>query len=201
MHTRQCEVFLDYVTLSLLSSTHYSPQKYDAAQNEYIFRDKYYGRGLSEVGFREELRSFLHNGVQFRGDLLSDIIVTLEELVRVVERQDSYRFFSSSLLIIYDGAECPEDERGSPRTNGTGTPPVSSQQHTPLMGSNDQPTISPTTQYGHSLKEMRLSVDIRMIDFNHSVHDAGRYSGPDTGYLLGLRSMIDVFSNMAKSEP
>ena len=101
------------------------------------------------MGFREELRSFLHNGVQFRGDLLSDIIVTLEELVRVVERQDSYRFFSSSLLIIYDGAECPEEGRVSSQTNGTATHPIDS-QHTHSRGARPPTPTSLSKQNGLS---------------------------------------------------
>ncbi len=131
-------------------------QKYDAARNEYLFRDKYYGRSLSEYGFREELRSFLDNGVRFRSELLSAIIDTLEELVDVIQRQDSYRFFSSSLLIIYDGAE------------GTGS------------------GCGLTSSLPQGLTDTRRMVDIRMIDFNSctaSGRDNNRYIGPDKGYL------------------
>ena len=70
----------------------------------------------------------------------------LEELQRVIERQDSFRFFSSSLLIIYDGAECAgvngvrvrggqsgrvRVDTEDTRTNGIATPPLSNHTHSP----------------------------------------------------------------------
>ena len=83
-------------------------QKFDASKNEYLFRDKYYGRSLDDEGFYQELRAFLHNGVCFRSDLIPSLLSMVQELRRVIERQGSYRFYSSSLLIIYDGAVTPE---------------------------------------------------------------------------------------------
>jgi hypothetical protein len=87
-----------------LLSQHYFLQKFDASKNEYLFRDKYYGRSLDDEGFYQELRAFLHNGVCFRSDLIPNLLSMVQELRKVVERQCSYRFYSSSLLIIYDGA-------------------------------------------------------------------------------------------------
>ena len=83
-------------------------QKFDASKNEYIFRDKYYGRSLDDEGFYQELRTFLHNGVCFRSDLVPSLLGMVQELKSVIRGQSSYRFYSSSLLIIYDGAVVPE---------------------------------------------------------------------------------------------
>lgn len=83
-------------------------QKFDASKNEYIFRDKYYGRSLDDEGFYQELRTFLHNGVCFRSDLVPSLLGMVQELRSVIRGQSSYRFYSSSLLIIYDGAVVPE---------------------------------------------------------------------------------------------
>ncbi len=76
---------------------------YNAVTDEYKFRDKYYGRDITEDGFRDSLREFVHNGVRVRVDLLSRLIGMLKELREVICRQDGYRFYSSSLLIMYDG--------------------------------------------------------------------------------------------------
>ena len=89
-------------------------QKFDASKNEYLFRDKYYGRSLDDEGFYQELRAFLHNGVCFRSDLVPSLLSMVQELRRVIERQGSYRFYSSSLLIIYDGAAVTPE----PTSNG-----------------------------------------------------------------------------------
>lgn len=200
-------------------------QKYDASKNEYMFRDKYYGRSLSEAGFQQELQSFLHDGVRFRAELLPNIIAMLKELVKVIQRQDSYRFYSTSLLIMYDGAqgEWPSnsatngitdnsEECGFPTTNGF----IDSSKECGISVSNgiadgsktltedryQQQTIE--KYLPQSLSEMRTSVDMRIIDFNKSTHagynDKVQYSGPDTGFLLGLHSLLDVFSQMLKSD-
>lgn len=69
----------------------------------YLCRNKYYGRGLSIDGFRQALYQYLHNGKALRQDLLEPILNKLRSLKTVLERQASYRFYSSSLLIIYEG--------------------------------------------------------------------------------------------------
>ncbi|XP_027859666.1 inositol hexakisphosphate kinase 1-like [Xiphophorus couchianus] len=65
--------------------------------------DKYYGSGLSVEGFHQALRQFLDNGKGLRRDLFEPIINNLRRLKVVLERQESYSFYSSSLLIIYGG--------------------------------------------------------------------------------------------------
>ena len=46
----------------------------------------------------------------------------------------------------------------------------------------------------------RTKVDIRLIDFAHATHkgmgDATIYSGPDEGLMLGLKSLITIFTNI-----
>ena len=128
----------------------------------------------------------------------------LEELQRVIERQDSFRFFSSSLLIIYDGAECAgvngvsvrgrqsgrvRVDTGETRTNGNATPPLINHTHSDF---NNLPTC-----HGCNFEQTRKHVDIRMIDFGRTSHtginDTVRYTGPDTGYLFGLHSVLESF--------
>ncbi|KAM9364499.1 inositol hexakisphosphate kinase 1 isoform 1-T3 [Pholidichthys leucotaenia] len=96
-------------------------QVYQLDTGHYLCRNKYYGRGLSIEGFRQALYQYMHNGKVLRRDLFDPILNKLRSLKAVLERQASYRFYSSSLLIIYEGKE-PE-----------GPPPVIStwQQKTP----------------------------------------------------------------------
>ncbi|CAG5977860.1 unnamed protein product [Menidia menidia] len=80
-------------------------QVYQLNTGHYLCRNKYYGRGLSIDGFREALFQYLHNGKGLRRDLFEPILNKLRSLKAVLERQASYRFYSSSLLIIYEGKE------------------------------------------------------------------------------------------------
>ncbi|XP_047440008.1 inositol hexakisphosphate kinase 1 [Mugil cephalus] len=95
-------------------------QVYQMNTGHYLCRNKYYGRGLSIDGFRQALYQYMHNGKGLRRDLFEPILNKLRSLKGVLERQASYRFYSSSLLIIYEGKE-PE----GPSVLGSGQ-----QQHT-----------------------------------------------------------------------
>lgn len=83
--------------------SHVSVQVYQLNTGHYLCRNKYYGRGLSIEGFRQALYQYMHNGKGLRQDLFEPILNKLRSLKAVLERQASYRFYSSSLLIIYEG--------------------------------------------------------------------------------------------------
>lgn len=147
------------------------------ATGHYLCRNKYYGRGLSNEGFCQALYQFLHNGTELRQDLFEPILSKLRSLKAVLERQASYRFYSSSLLIIYEGRE-PERAELSPEkdiTVGCQSPPL-------------DPLPAP-------------HIDVRMIDFAHSTFKGFRddqtvHDGPDRGYVLGLESLVDILERI-----
>ncbi|XP_053577116.1 inositol hexakisphosphate kinase 1 [Bombina bombina] len=137
-------------------------QVFQVATGHYLCLNKYHGRGLSTEGFRKSLYQYLHNGLQLRQDLFEPILVKLRRLTSVLESQASYRFYSSSLLIIYDGRDRP---RASPVDPQAVEPPPKVDvrmidfAHSTYKGFRDDPTV----------------------------HD-----GPDKGYVLGLRNLIRI---------
>ena len=162
-----------------------APQRYDSAKRVFVFQDKYVGRKLDVDGFHTTLRHYLFNGRRHRTDLVPDIVKMLEQLKRVIFEQNSYRFFSSSLLMVYEGNEdeIADKNHASVWPNGLHSPSCSLE-------------LSP-----EDLSVMRKRVDIRMIDFAHTTHqgfvnDPVHYQGPDKGYILGLNTLIDAFSRM-----
>ncbi|XP_050098165.1 uncharacterized protein LOC126579011 [Anopheles aquasalis] len=82
-------------------------QVYQADLDHYLKRDKYWGRELNEEGFKGALQSFFHNGYRLRVKVIAKVLDKLEQLRRVIEKQSSYRFYSCSLLIVYEGYEDP----------------------------------------------------------------------------------------------
>ncbi len=126
---------------------------YQIDSARYIFTDKYRGRVLTVDGFRSALVEFFDNGRTKRQDVLPEIIQRLESLYKTIDSLSKYRFYSGSLLIVYDG----------------------------LTQSN--------------------LIDIRMIDFAHSIYvpindettASNNPLGTDKDYLFGLERLIDVF--------
>lgn len=76
---------------------------YQAGVSQLMFMNKYQGRKLTLPGFKEAIYQFFHDGQRLRGELLSPVLRRLREMQAALESCESYRFYSSSLLIIYDG--------------------------------------------------------------------------------------------------
>ncbi|KAK2521740.1 Ip6k3 [Columba livia] len=157
-------------------------QVYQADKGHFLCRDKYYGRKLSAEGFRQTLQQFLCNGNQLRTELLEPIVLRLKALLAVIRRQSSYRFYSSSLLIIYDGQE--------PKEN---TAPLDNHLH----------FQKPNCATSHGTNPSR--VDVRMIDFAHTTFKGSKcnhttYDGPDHGYIFGLENLIKILQNISEGK-
>ncbi|XP_029799624.1 inositol hexakisphosphate kinase 3 [Suricata suricatta] len=156
-------------------------QVYQIDKKHFLCKDKYYGRKLSVEGFRQALHQFLHDGTRLRKELLEPIQSQLRALLSVIRNQSSYRFYSSSLLIIYDGQEPPE------RTSGGLHPPEALQ---PAHGSSSRGLYK---------------VDVRMIDFAHTTYKGSwnehtTYDGPDPGYIFGLENLIQILQDIQEGE-
>lgn len=169
---------------------------YKKNSGKFMCRNKYHGLKLHEEGFKQELITFLHNGLQFRTELIEPLLQRLRKLYKVIEKQHSYRFYSSSLLLMYEGdmentgettnsCSCSTKEREKGQSN----------QET-LNSNNSCSNLNNICQcFSH-----RCKVDVRMIDFAHTTHsgfsgDRTR-SGPDTGYLFGLKNLIRLLEEI-----
>ncbi|XP_060691769.1 inositol hexakisphosphate kinase 1 [Hemiscyllium ocellatum] len=162
-------------------------QVYQLDSGHYVCRNKYYGRSLSIEGFSKALYQFLHNGRYLRVDLFDAILLKLRTLKEVLEKQASYRFYSSSLLIIYDGKERKTDHRNK----STG---AMNQDNLQASTSSSSPSFSSSIQD-------QPKIDVRMIDFAHSTFKGFRddqtvHDGPDTGYLFGLENLISILEEI-----
>jgi inositol-hexakisphosphate 5-kinase len=69
-------------------------QRYDMREKEFVKRDKYWGRQLTETDFKQALLEFFHNGVRLRTKVIEKVLARLERLHSVIEKQSSYRFYS-----------------------------------------------------------------------------------------------------------
>lgn len=91
-------------------------QVYHVPTGVYHSVDKYHGRTLNDKSFQEMLKSFLHNSIEFRSELVNPIVSRLSQLIECLKGLNSYRFYASSLLIIYDG------DMGQSLSVGTSSP-------------------------------------------------------------------------------
>lgn len=151
------------------------------------------------------LYEFLHNGYGLRTDLIDPILESLRKLYATLADQNKFRFYSSSLLIMYEGSDYDESAEASTyMASSEATGPEGSHRDS----TNNQYKASDTAHWdsyhSHSSKEcprQQCKVDVRMIDFAHATHQGFRgdrtvHTGPDNGYLFGLENIVRMFESL-----
>ena len=150
-------------------------QVWNAKEHSYLFEDKYFGRDLKAGHeFQAALTRFLYDGLSYTSVSTHSAVLLekISKLEKIIRDLPGYRFYSSSLLMLYDGG-----------TKGT---PESAK--------------SARTASGDSPKKSKSSIDIKIVDFANCVTAEDELpesvpcpphepDGIDKGYLRGLRSL------------
>ncbi len=96
-------------------------QVWNAKEETYLFQDKYYGRNLKAGDeFQAALTRFLCNGISHES-VIPHILVALEKIAKlesIIRSLPGYRFYASSLLMLYDGAKAPTLDNRDAATKG-----------------------------------------------------------------------------------
>lgn len=195
------------------------PQVYQSDSGQLMFMNKYHGRKLTLAGFKEALYQFFHDGCRLRRELLSPVLRRLREMQAALEACESYRFYSSSLLIIYDGnpprapsrprhrggeegdedepSDDEEEEEDEEEEGGAFGFPRSSKSSAGGAGGSGSSSRS-----AHGVGEPSSpEVDVRMIDFAHTTcrhygEDSVVHEGQDSGFIFGLQNLITIISQL-----
>lgn len=171
-------------------------QVWNVKENAYVFEDKYYGRDLKAGReFQDALTRFFFDGVGYAA-VSRHIPVILEKLARLerlIRNLPGYRFYASSLLMLYDGSPSSEDH------------PIENPKLEPGPSSSSSPapkTASPTEK-----KPKRSPIELKIVDFANclTAEDPIPDSTPcppkdptgiDRGYLRGLRTLRIYFQRI-----
>ena len=169
-------------------------QTWNVKKQEYLFEDKYYGRDLKAGReFQDALTRFLYDGVSYRS-VTKKIPIILEKLAlleSMIRRLKGYRFYASSLLILYDG------EQQSASTN-------------PKVDYHGNGTKQPRLRRKASTDSYKPpDVQLKIVDFANCL--TGEDELPpnvpcpphhpddvDRGYLRGLRSLRMYFQRILR---
>ncbi|MCJ1435185.1 hypothetical protein MMC27_004557 [Xylographa pallens] len=167
-------------------------QVWNVRKQAYLFEDKYAGRDITEGrAFKDALTRFLYDGVSYVS-VARHIPVLLEriaKLEKIISKLPGYRFYASSLLLLYDGAPAAVEESSGPSPDPTA----------PLPKLPPEPPSSSSASLDRkSLPKSNITV--KLVDFANCVtaedslppgtpcppHDP---AGVDRGYLRGLRTL------------
>ncbi|KAG9353216.1 hypothetical protein JZ751_017792 [Albula glossodonta] len=195
-------------------------QVYQADSGKLMFMNKYHGRKLTLPGFKEALFQFFHDGRRLRHELLSPVLRRLREMQAALESCESYRFYSSSLLIIYDGEpthvrrprnRCGEEGDEDDLSEEEEDEEEEEEEEEEEGGAFGFPGAAAGGGSGSSSSGAVVSrasrgaggplVDVRMIDFAHTTcrhygEDSVVHEGQDSGYIFGLQNLITIISQL-----
>ena len=91
-------------------------QVFQEPTKKFLCHNKYYGRQLDVDGVKRTLHQFLNNGYVLRVGLIDTIVEKLQSLHEMIKKHPSYRFYGTSLLVMYEGRQ-PTTKHLSPTTS------------------------------------------------------------------------------------
>ncbi|KAK6384450.1 inositol polyphosphate kinase kcs1 [Exophiala oligosperma] len=163
-------------------------QTFDAKTQKATYEDKYYGRDLKAGReFREALTRFLYDGISYGSVArhIPTILHKLSKLESMVRRLPGYRFYASSLLMLYDAEPHKSREAEEATRNGIDIVQLKKREG----------------------KKWPPPIDIKIVDFANCV--TGEDELPpnaqappahphdiDRGYLRGLRTLKAYFERI-----
>ncbi|KUI67822.1 hypothetical protein VM1G_03475 [Cytospora mali] len=164
-------------------------QVWDAKEETYVFKDKYYGRNLKAGDeFQYALTRFLYDGKDLQSILrhIPTILQKLSQLEVIVRRLRGYRFYAASLLMTYDGDQSVQDNYDTAVEEST----------------TDFATDTEDVNHIRKRKNRR-EIDFKIADFANSLTAGDQTQDKacpprhpeeaDRGFLKGLRSLRKYF--------
>ncbi|CAI6251876.1 unnamed protein product [Periconia digitata] len=169
-------------------------QIWNVKTQSYVFEDKYYGRDLKAgKEFQDALKRFFWDGTGYKAALrhIPIILEKISALENMIRHLPGYRFYASSLLMLYD--------------RGDGDPKEKEKQVLATESANSNTgsggTISNTTSKNFS------EIKLKIVDFANCVTAEDPLpasvpcpprdpDGVDRGYLRGLRTLRLYFQRI-----
>jgi len=158
-------------------------QAWRPSEECYLRRDKYEGRKLNHASFDFMLREYLSDGKVLLTRTIRAFIARLRTFMETLGVESGFRFYSSSLLMVYEG--WPQE----------GTPPVCEVCRTTLTNT-DLALSEHVCEFGSD------HADVRMIDFAHTfrISTPSEYINVEEGGLLfGIKNLIEACERLLRS--
>lgn len=179
-------------------------QVWNMKTQSYIFEDKYFGRDLKAgKEFQDALTRFFFDGNGYTSATrhIPVILEKISSLENMIRRLPGYRFYASSLLMLYDRGEGEACEKE--KENPTTPKPLSrrtSGDNAPSAENGPTSAMKASTTGGSDIK-------LKIVDFANCVTAEDAFSdsvpcppkdpeGVDRGYLRGLRSLRLYFQRI-----
>ncbi|UPX10891.1 Inositol-hexakisphosphate kinase [Ascochyta rabiei] len=185
-------------------------QIWNVKTQSYIFEDKYYGRDLKAgKEFQDALKKFFWDGTGYKAANrhIPVILEKISQLERKIRKLPGYRFYASSLLMMYDQADGEQkDKESASQQNGLATPSGDDLSAAPSAAPSGPTSPGPAPTLNVSPPKDKSEIKLRIVDFANCVTAEDTLEGApcpprdpdevDRGYLRGLRSLRLYFQRI-----
>lgn len=180
-------------------------QRYSQTEKEFQKVDKYAGRRADEEKFRQLMETFFTIRGRVQKTVIRDLINQCKELKKIISELDGFRFYSSSLLILYEGGlTCHRAKYSDQDDADDDTEEEDGElnqdedfviRRGPLLRLIDFANVTHPEILGDEREEKVM--DERGKENNYEMM-AGRrlHMGPDTGFLLGLDNLLLILKGI-----
>lgn len=178
-------------------------QIWNVKTQTYVFEDKYYGRDLKAgKEFQDALKRFFWDGTGYKAatrhiPVILEKITALESMIR---KLPGYRFYASSLLMLYDRGDGDGNAKEGATAPSGGSKVGTENPSGPSASNPSNPSSNSTSKGAHEIK-------LKIVDFANCVTAEDPMpehvpcpprdpDGVDRGYLRGLRSLRLYFQRI-----
>jgi inositol-hexakisphosphate kinase len=182
-------------------------QIWNVKTQSYIFEDKYFGRDLKAgKEFQDALKRFFWDGTGYTAATrhIPVILQKISQLERMIKKLPGYRFYASSLLMLYDRGDGESRENDAPPSLPNRPSNTSSEDVSAAPSGPTSPGLAPTS---NRTPKKHPEIKLKIVDFANcvTVEDPlpddlpcppENPDGIDRGYLRGLRSLRLYFQRI-----
>ena len=185
-------------------------QIWNVKTQSYVFEDKYYGRDLKAGReFQDALKKFFWdgNGYKAANRHIPVILEKISQLERKIRKLPGYRFYASSLLMLYDRGDGEQkDKESASHQNGITTPSGDDLSAAPSAAPSVPTSPGPAPTSSPVPPKDKSEIKLRIVDFANCVTAEDTLDDAscppkdpdevDRGYLRGLRSLRLYFQRI-----
>jgi hypothetical protein len=153
---------------------------------KYFVADKAFGRSILPNEIEFAIALLFLNSNNFRINVIKKLVLELEKLLQFMNKQTDYKFYCSSLLIIYDTTELNGDLKNIENVENVKNYKEISNE------------LSPSASFHLNItcEDEDVAVKVSIIDFAHVIinnkNEISVENSLDFDYLFGLNNLLNI---------
>lgn len=174
-------------------------QRFSVSNDKFEMLDKYVGRHADESELRKLLEKFFTHGMSLRKDVINNVLGEICRMKKSLLDLEEYRFYSSSLLIIYEGM-IKEDKYESKLFCETENSMDCENFEMEAYESESFDSTKYRKEDVPSCSVKMKIIDFANVSFPTLESDQSLHEGPDRGFLMGLDNLYEILESLLEEE-